>query len=253
MVVSVFRLVGRRDLFFDGIRAILKGVHPDADIQQVDCSECFIPPEAEAVVIVDTTAVTLERLLAQDGIRIPSTRIVAVTESHSLNDLIGYLAMGAQGCVLRQQTATEFVDAIQRVSEGQVYLPNSVVGSSASNSGRSPSAMRRIEDRLEHPALGNEIHQVSPGGGIDLPHNRALSGRQRSVMVLMARGMTNKAIARELSLAEGTVKVHVNNVFKRLNVNNRVQAIAKLAQYEFQKLGSSLLMFLSIGFTDFII
>ena len=113
--------------------------------------------------------------------------------------------------------------------------------------------MRRIEDRLEHPALGNEIHQVSPGGGIDLPHNRALSGRQRSVMVLMARGMTNKAIARELSLAEGTVKVHVNNVFKRLNVNNRVQAIAKLAQYEFQKLGSSLLMFLSIGFTDFII
>ncbi|WP_234869435.1 response regulator transcription factor [Allitabrizicola rongguiensis] len=196
---------------------------------------------------------SLERLLAQDGMRTPSTRILAVSDSHSLNDLIGYLAMGAQGCVLRRQTAAELVDAIRRVSEGQVYLPNSVVGSSAASSARATPATRRVEDPLESPTFVSETHPGSLGGGIDLPQNRPLSGRQRSVMVLMARGMTNKAIARELSLAEGTVKVHVNNVFKQLNVNNRVQAIAKLAQYEFQKLGSSLLMFLSVGFTDFII
>ena len=184
--------------------------------------------------------------------RSPGTRILAVCDSHSLNDLIAYLAKGAQGCVLRRQTAAELVDAIRRLSEGQVYLPNSVVGSSGACASRPIAVLRRIYDESEDPS---GVEQVRPAGrdGLDLPQTRPLSGRQKSVMVLMARGMTNKAIARELSLAEGTVKVHVNNVFKQLQVNNRVQAIAKLAQFEFQKLGSSLLMFLTVGFGDFMI
>ncbi len=251
-MVSVFRLLGRKDLFFDGIQAILKAAFPDADIQDeigVDCPACR---GTETIIIVDTATVEFDGLVAEGRTHSPGTRILAVCDSHSLNDLIACLAKGAQGCVLRRQTAAEFVDAIRRLSEGQVYLPNSIVGSSRAGASRPVAGLRRLYDEPDDPS---GIEQVRPSGhnGMDLLQTRPLSGRQKSVMVLMARGMTNKAIARELSLAEGTVKVHVNNVFKQLHVNNRVQAIAKLAQFEFQKLGGSVLMFLTVGVSNFMI
>ena len=49
---------------------------------------------------------------------------------------------------------------------------------------------------------------------------------------LLVKGLSNKAIARELNLAEGTVKVHVSGVFKALNVNSRVQAAIVLIEHD---------------------
>ncbi len=53
----------------------------------------------------------------------------------------------------------------------------------------------------------------------------ALTKRQRDVIAAMAQGKSNKEIARDLGLADGTVKIHVSNIFKALNVHNRTQAV----------------------------
>ena len=52
-----------------------------------------------------------------------------------------------------------------------------------------------------------------------------LTGRQREVMALLAQGKSNKEIASDLGLAAGTVKIHISNIFKALNVRNRTQAV----------------------------
>ena len=51
----------------------------------------------------------------------------------------------------------------------------------------------------------------------------SLSVREREILVLIARGDSNKLIARELDIAETTVKVHVQHIFRKLNLNSRVQ------------------------------
>jgi DNA-binding NarL/FixJ family response regulator len=61
----------------------------------------------------------------------------------------------------------------------------------------------------------------------ELTSSVLLSNRQETVLRLISKGLSNKAIARELGLAESTVKVHINNLFKALKVNNRVEAVAR--------------------------
>ena len=61
---------------------------------------------------------------------------------------------------------------------------------------------------------------------------RSLTRRQRDVMRLLALGRSNKAIAQELELAEGTVKVNVSAIFKALNVTNRTEAVIVAGKYE---------------------
>ena len=59
-----------------------------------------------------------------------------------------------------------------------------------------------------------------------------MTRRQRDVMRLLALGRSNKAIAQELGLAEGTVKVHVSAIFKALNVTNRTEAVIIAGKFE---------------------
>jgi DNA-binding NarL/FixJ family response regulator len=65
-------------------------------------------------------------------------------------------------------------------------------------------------------------------GALSLPEGIRLSERQAAVLQLLARGLSNKAIARELGLSEATVKVHNNAVFKALKVSNRASAVARV-------------------------
>lgn len=58
----------------------------------------------------------------------------------------------------------------------------------------------------------------------------SLTPRERDVVALLCNGLSNKAIAGRLSIAEGTVKIHVHNVFQKLNVLSRAQLVADLAQ-----------------------
>jgi len=63
------------------------------------------------------------------------------------------------------------------------------------------------------------------GKGTLNPGIDALTGRQLDVLRLLAKGMPNKLIARELALSEGTIKVHLLAIFRTLNVNNRTEAV----------------------------
>lgn len=128
----------------------------------------------------------------------PDTPLVIMTASESRADARRALASGALGYVLKSSPSQEMLDALIRVLDGGIYVPP-------------------ILDGDEHPDDRVSLMPLSRQG-IRLTH------RQLEVLKLLLQGKTNKIIARELDLSEGTVKIHVAAIFKALGVTNRTEA-----------------------------
>lgn len=129
---------------------------------------------------------------------LPQTRVLMLTVSEDAEDLLDTLRAGAAGYLLKNIDTEYFVDAIRRAASGE-----SVV---------SPEMTGKLVAGLKGPAAAA------------LPEKNGLSAREREILVVLARGASNKEIAREFELAESTVKIHVQNILRKLNLNSRVQA-----------------------------
>jgi DNA-binding NarL/FixJ family response regulator len=113
------------------------------------------------------------------------------------------LGAGAAGFLLKATPPDRLVDGIRTVAAGEALL--------------APSLTRRlIEEYLRHP---------QPADGAAADPFAALTEREREVLVLMARGLSNDDIAAALVVAQATVKTHVNRVLAKLGVATRVQAV----------------------------
>jgi DNA-binding NarL/FixJ family response regulator len=111
------------------------------------------------------------------------------------------LAAGASGFLLKDATATELLTAVRVVAAGDAML--------------TPAITRRVIERLgRHHA-----------GGADVAAVQRLSEREREVLRLMAEGLSNAEISRELVVAEATVKTHVARILQKLPARDRVQAV----------------------------
>jgi DNA-binding NarL/FixJ family response regulator len=130
------------------------------------------------------------------------TRILMLTTFDIGRYVYESLRAGASGFALKDLEAEQLAEAVRTVAGGGAML--------------SPALTRRlIEQYVERP--------FSEGGPPDAL--RALTERELQVMTLIAVGMTNREISESLSLAEGTVKTHVNRLFAKLGVRDRVQAV----------------------------
>ncbi len=130
-------------------------------------------------------------------------RIVVVSGSDQREDVLGALANGAHGYVWKGSDNEEIARALAAVMQGTIYVPSFLAG-----------------------AGERESREEDEGPSIDLSR---FTPRQADVLTLLAKGMSNKEIARELDLAESTVKIHVAAIFRELGARNRTQAVV-LAQ-----------------------
>ncbi|HLW59840.1 MAG TPA: response regulator transcription factor [bacterium] len=126
-------------------------------------------------------------------------RVIVLTAYDTEERVLGAIRAGAGGYLLKGAPASEIALAIRSVAEGGSYL--------------TPRVASWVVARLNDPRR--------PG---------ALSGRERQVLRLVAQGMSNKQIARQLSITERTVKFHMTSIFNKLGAENRAQAIALAAQ-----------------------
>lgn len=132
--------------------------------------------------------------------RLPTKVLVLTT--YDLDDLV-YAALrnGAAGFLLKTTPADRLAAGVEVVAAGEALL--------------SPVLTRRlIERHLDHPDPGRVDEVIGP-----------LTGRERDVLVLMARGATNDEIAAQLFVSTSTVKSHVNRLFAKLRLTSRVQAV----------------------------
>ncbi|WP_207541312.1 response regulator [Sabulicella rubraurantiaca] len=132
-------------------------------------------------------------------------KVVFLTASATDDQIVTAVARGARGILLKDAAADALLECLHTVAAGSRWLPPDLVTSAMER-----EAGRRVEvDRLK----------------------TSLTPRERELVILVAEGLSNKEIARRLSLAEGTVKIHLHNIFQKLGVANRTAMTALALTY----------------------
>jgi len=136
------------------------------------------------------------RLIKEDR---PACTVLMLTVSEDANELAMALRGGADGYVLKNVDANYLVDAIHRVVNGESIVSPALTG----------KLVEQLRERGKTPEFVREAVTLTP--------------REREVISYLARGESNKLIARHLELSESTVKIHVQNILKKLGLSSRVQ------------------------------
>ncbi len=126
----------------------------------------------------------------------PDVGIVVLTGSDADEQVLAAVEAGALGYLAKTAERESFLQAIERVSRGELWLPS----------------------RLTRKLLGH----LKPRPSND--PSEPLTGRETSVLNLLAKGRTNQQIAHELNIAEATVRTHVSHILDKLGASNRVEA-----------------------------
>jgi len=135
----------------------------------------------------------------------PETRFLVISASDARSDILNSLAAGAHGFVSKLQPEHEIVGAVGQVLSGCVYVPPWLAEVTG-------SAYIRVDGA---PA--------SPGQDYAETFGR-FTPRQKDVLPLLAKGLSNKQIARALNISEATTKIHVAGLCRVLGVRNRTEA-----------------------------
>jgi two-component system nitrate/nitrite response regulator NarL len=134
------------------------------------------------------------------------SRVIILTVSDDEMDVVAALRLGADGYLLKDMEPEELLDGLRRAASGRLAL--------------SPG----VADLLAR-ALREEAQPRSP-------EEAGLTERERQVLALLPQGGSNKLIARELSITEGTVKVHIKNLLKKLHLKSRTEAAVWAVEHE---------------------
>jgi DNA-binding NarL/FixJ family response regulator len=131
----------------------------------------------------------------------PDVKVVVLTTFEDDDYIFDAISAGASGFLLKRTQPEELIAAIHTVAEGDSLL--------------SPSVTRRVIDRMaSHPAPVRASKRVDE-----------LTPREREVLELVARGLSNREIAEEFVIEESTVKTHVKRILMKLALRDRVQAV----------------------------
>ena len=139
----------------------------------------------------------LLRGLRDSGCPVP---VVILTMSDSREDLAAALRMGARGYLLKDMDPQDVIDAIGRAARGELVV--------------APAMAAKLAGLLEEGP-----QRAAPGSSLD-----QLTVREREILAQVARGLSNKAIARELGISHDTVKLHVRHILSKLGFSSRVEA-----------------------------
>ncbi|MFL9868719.1 response regulator transcription factor [Paraburkholderia fungorum] len=234
-----FLVADDHELIRQGVKGLLRGLDPDAQFDEADSWETLAAaarPDADHdLAIVDlhmpgmSGASSLEVLLKAN----PALPVVVLSAEESPDEMRAVLAAGALGFVPKRQPASVMLKAIELVLSGGAYVPMealSLLGSRETQA--APAHAEAAAELAAHASSQGGAALTEPIVQIPAlqPHQQHLlenlSPRQQDIMRLVHRGWTNKMIARELGVAEGTVKVHLSVIFRALGVHNRSTAIA---------------------------
>ncbi|WP_109481750.1 response regulator transcription factor [Paraburkholderia sp. C35] len=241
-----FLVADDHELIRQGVKGLLRGLDPDAIFDEADSWETLAAaarPDADHdLAIVDlhmpgmTGAISLQSLLKAN----PALPVVVLSAEESPDEMRAVLAAGALGFVPKRQPASVMLKAIELVLSGGAYVPMealSLLGSrDAGTATASASATSETTAGASVCATQTATTTAAPPDAAPVriealqPHQQHLlenlSPRQQEIMRLVHRGWTNKMIARDLGVAEGTIKVHLSVIFRALGVHNRATAIA---------------------------
>lgn len=205
-------LVDDQSLFLEGLRTLLSleesleivGECRNGQEALERCRE-----QAPQIVLMDLNMPVLDGVSATRRIKeeMPEIQVLTLTTFDDDERVFDALKAGASGYLLKDTPSKQLVDAIQAVASGQSFLQPSI-------------ASKVLAEFTRMSGMGSEEKQTRAPAQLREP----LSRREEEVLVWLSRGCSNKEIAAQLDLAEGTVKNHVSNVLGKLGVLDRTQA-----------------------------
>jgi two-component system nitrate/nitrite response regulator NarL len=161
--------------------------------------------------------------LPQLCVAAPEARIVMLTVSEDADDLSQALARGAAGYLLKTVEGDELIDAIFRVRNGESVVSPEMTTKLIAAYRQALSAP--AEPTAGAPQAADASASVTAAVAVTAPESVSrLSPRERDILREIARGASNKEIARTCNIAETTVKIHVQHILRKLNLTSRVQA-----------------------------
>jgi DNA-binding NarL/FixJ family response regulator len=214
-------LVDDQQLVRAGFRLILD-FEPDIDVvgEAADGRECvkLVAELRPDVVLMDVRMPVLDglgatRLLREAG---SASKVLILTTFDADEYVYDAMRAGASGFLLKDAPREQLVAGVRIVAGGESLL--------------APAITRRLIERV--------VNQPAPSGGV--PESIAtLTGRERDVLGLLARGLSNAEIASRLFLGEATVKTHVARILAKLGVRDRMQAVILSYETGFIRPGES--------------
>jgi len=200
---SVF-LIDASRLFREGLRRIFaespfEVVHESFSI---DDAIPFIESLQPALVLVDLPdgGEALTATVNQIRVAAPSARIVVLTETIRVNRLADALSAGVDGYLLKNMSGDALQQSLRLVLLGEKVFPTD----------------------LAHLLTNGRIMPRSDNG--HMGHFNGLSDREMQILACLLNGAQNKQIAHKLEISDGTVKVHIKSILKKIRVQNRTQA-----------------------------
>jgi two-component system nitrate/nitrite response regulator NarL len=131
-----------------------------------------------------------------------ATRAVFLTATATNRQLLNAVSGGAKGIIFKEMALGGLVQCIRIVAAGREWLPQSLIDAALEREATRQSVSKRLV--------------------------KSLTCRERQIVLLVAEGLSNKEMCRRLGLREGTVKIHLHNVYEKVGVNNRT-ALAAMA------------------------
>lgn len=193
-------------LLREGIVAILDR-HPDLHVvgvaEDADAAATLVSQVQPEVVLVDAGLGDHDShdLVGHIVGAFPGARVIVMDILPDPEEVVEFVRRGASGLVVKDASLDVFIDTIRRVAGGQEVLPRVLTS----------TVFSYIVDRT--------TARPSPGPG----RSPRLTPREHQVIDLIAEGMSNKAIARDLRISSHTVKSHVRNILEKLALHSRLQ------------------------------
>jgi DNA-binding NarL/FixJ family response regulator len=169
-----------------------------------------LPKHTPDIVLMDIQLPNISGIECTARLRtlLPLTKIIMVTVYEDTDRIFKALRAGAQGYLLKRCTPEQLVAAIHEVRDGGAPMSREIASKVIASFQEPVAAAAEVED---------------------------LSGRERELLELLAGGKSNKEIASHLSLSEGTVRWHLSNIYDKLHVRSRTEAVLKFQSARAQR------------------
>ncbi|MFY0992023.1 response regulator [Halomonas sp. C05BenzN] len=207
-------------LFREAIGAVIAAGLPGSRLLEAESLERALQQaachEELDLLLLDLGLPDAEGLSGLSALReaLPWLPVAIISADQERGTILDAIALGAVGYIPKSTPRQDLLAALTRILEGHVYLPPDIMRRPPSPP---PPGVAPPDD-----ALGQRLAQ--------------LTDKQLEVLVRLMRGASNKVIARELDIAETTVKTHVSAILRKLGVPGRVQAILAAGEADLETL-----------------